>query len=406
MANVDITRIASNIGALNTLLSLEQINRKLSTHQARLASGKRINSAADDPAGLTIATKMQARSEGLKVALNNISDAKNLLAVCEAGLGRINDIIVSMRNKVEQAASDTLGVAEREAVLQQLRAYISQVDDIVAQTEWNGNELIDGTYDATALTFQTGAGSADTTSVDGLRDMGATGVGSMLMGFIASADAAEVSWGGGILDSAAAVVLGATQTLDTSIYRVEVSLELAAASDSAVLMDAQGTVLASLTGQDFVGGGPVDFGPNYFAVTLEGVLPADGDTYEGTVGFTDQGDYDVKNDGDGSTGGTYMSTAAQYNTYMSYIEGKLNGVSSQMARVGAFSGRLTFKEDQVAAMQINIEASYSRIMNANMAEEQVEASKYMILQQTAVAMLSQANASPQFLLSLFYAQPG
>ena len=80
MANVDVTRIASNIGALNALNSLQSINAKLALHQTRLSTGKRINSAADDPAGLTIATKMLARSEGLKVALSTIGDAKNLLA--------------------------------------------------------------------------------------------------------------------------------------------------------------------------------------------------------------------------------------------------------------------------------------------------------------------------------------
>ena len=72
-----------------------------------------------------------------------------------------------------------------------------------------------------------------------------------------------------------------------------------------------------------------------------------------------------------------------------------------MSSIGALTGRLTFKEDQVSAAQINVEAAYNRMMNANMAEEQVNASKYQILQQTATAMLAQANAAPQFLLSLF-----
>jgi len=83
------------------------------------------------------------------------------------------------------------------------------------------------------------------------------------------------------------------------------------------------------------------------------------------------------------------------------LEDKLDSVNEMMAKVGAFTGRLTFKEDQVTAAQINVEASYNRIMNANMAEEQVNASKYLILQQTSIAMLAQANQSPQFLLSLF-----
>jgi flagellin len=63
--------------------------------------------------------------------------------------------------------------------------------------------------------------------------------------------------------------------------------------------------------------------------------------------------------------------------------------------------RLDFKSEQVANAQVNVEGAYSRIMNANMAEEQMNASKYTILQQTAIAMLAQANQAPQSLLSLF-----
>jgi flagellin len=69
--------------------------------------------------------------------------------------------------------------------------------------------------------------------------------------------------------------------------------------------------------------------------------------------------------------------------------------------VGAFTARLTFKEETLRVQYINTESAYNRIMNANMAEEQVEASKFMILQQTATAMLAQANMAPQFLLALF-----
>ena len=86
---------------------------------------------------------------------------------------------------------------------------------------------------------------------------------------------------------------------------------------------------------------------------------------------------------------------------MSYVGNKLDAVSSNLSKIGALTGRLTFKEDQVSAAQINVEAAYNRIMNANMAEEQVNASKFQILQQTSTAMLAQANAAPQFLLSLF-----
>ncbi len=136
MAQADITRIASNIAGLNSLNALNNVNTKLGIHQLRLATGKRINEAADDPAGLTIATKFNAKSRGLGgVALDNIGDAKNLLSVAEAGLTKINDILLVVRDKSEQAANDALGVAEREAIRKQIDELLTEIDKIVDETE-------------------------------------------------------------------------------------------------------------------------------------------------------------------------------------------------------------------------------------------------------------------------------
>jgi flagellin len=131
-------------------------------HQTRLSTGKRINSASDDPAGLTIATKMLARAEGLKVALDNISDAKNMLSVAEGGLSKMSDIVIQMRNKAEQAASDTIGASERGAIQTQLSSYAQQLQDIVDQTKWNGVKLLDSTTGN--KTFQTGVDEGETTT--------------------------------------------------------------------------------------------------------------------------------------------------------------------------------------------------------------------------------------------------
>jgi flagellin len=403
MANIDLTRIASNIGALNTLASLENINKQLSTHQARLASGKRINSAADDPAGLTIATKLQARSEGLKVALSNISDAKNLLAVGESGLSRINDIIVQMRNKTMQGASDTLGLAERNALLQQMRAYASQIDDIVAQTDWNGNKLIDGSYDTGTgtLTFQTGASSSDTTTLTGLKNLKATSASGLKLAIT------ETNANGSITIASGAITastMAAGSTLSTGLYQVRVTQTAAAATNASVeLLDAGGAVIESTTSSGLVAGSTAAFATSKVTVNLGAAASTSAAT--SVLSYARNGDVYVTTNGVAVTNGAastnVLSTATSFNSYLSYVEGKLNTVSSQLSLVGAMSGRLTFKEEQVTAAQINIEASYSRIMNANMAEEQVNASKFTILQQTATAMLAQANQAPQFLLSLF-----
>jgi len=99
--------------------------------------------------------------------------------------------------------------------------------------------------------------------------------------------------------------------------------------------------------------------------------------------------------------GASSSDVATRTAVSGSISAALENVKKGVREVGSFMARLTFKEDALTVQYINTEAAYNRIMNANMAEEQVEASKFMILQQTAVAMLAQANVAPQFLLTLF-----
>ena len=142
MPTADLTRIASNIGALNALDSLRRVNGQLGVAQLRLSTGKRINSAADDPAGFFIATTLNARTEGMRVALDNIGDAKNVLAISEGGLQKISDILLQMRSKVQQAGSTTLNTEQRNAIGTQLDQYQQEIANIVAQTSFNGISLI------------------------------------------------------------------------------------------------------------------------------------------------------------------------------------------------------------------------------------------------------------------------
>jgi len=84
-----------------------------------------------------------------------------------------------------------------------------------------------------------------------------------------------------------------------------------------------------------------------------------------------------------------------------WLEAAMSSFNSRLGELSGLSSQLTFKGDALAEQQLNTEAVYNRIMNANMAEEALNASKYSILQQTSTAMLAQANTSPQTLLQLF-----
>ncbi len=154
----DLSRIGGNIQALQALNSLNTVNKELGMRQLRLATGKRINSAEDDAAGFVISRTLQARNKGLETALNNVGDAKSMLSIAEGGLDSILDILETMKEKVTQAASDTLGSTERNAIDDELDALTNEIDDIVDETTFNGVSLLSGKQ----MTIQTGAETSDT----------------------------------------------------------------------------------------------------------------------------------------------------------------------------------------------------------------------------------------------------
>jgi flagellin len=194
-----------------------------------------------------------------------------------------------------------------------------------------------------------------------------------------------------------AVLAGAAYTAPTTgvteiasgAYSVNVNINGATSTATASLMDANGRTLATKS-FNYGTTQAVNF-ENGASVTLDVGLTS-GAHESGTFEYERMGDYLVDVDVDDAQG---------FADYMDTVQSAMNVVNAEMAKVGALTGRMTFKEDQISAAQINTEAAYNRIMNANMAEEQVNASKFQILQQTATAMLAQANAAPQFLLSLF-----
>jgi flagellin len=288
--NVDPTRIAGNIGALNALSSLQYINENLALHQTRLATGKRINYAYEDPAGLSLATTFDVRRKGLEVVLRSIGDARSLMSTAEGGLRKIQDIMIKLRAKTMEAVGDTIGADERLAVQAMMDDYVAEIDQIVQQTQWNRTPLLSGS-------------SGLATDPSGI------------LHFLVDPDGGSV---------------GFEFTNNQSFFAS--ALDPALVSGSASLSVATSDMAVALSKK---------------------------------------------------------------------IDAALRKVMFGVMDVGAFTARLTFKEDTLRVQQINTESAYNRIMNADMATEQVEASKFMILQQTATAMLAQANLAPQFLLTLF-----
>ncbi len=301
------SRINTNIGALNALKALNDVGNRLSVAQLRLATGKRINNAADDAAGYSIAKKFNARAEGLGQALNNIGSAKNLIAVAEGHLGNIVDILTQMKTRTTQAADDSLGTAERTAIKGELVKLTDQINLEVNQARWNDKTIFSGVATSGSSSasgmfrFQIGAGSSTTNDI-------------MKFDLLAKANVS--------FDSAAS-----TKGFSSSGLNVTVAT--------------------------------------------------------------------------GALAGSLVGSAASAQILMGRIDIAIADVSEALSYIGSVVNRLTYQETSLTISKTNTEAARSRIEDADMAYEQLEATKLQILQQTASAMLAQANTGPQAILSLF-----
>ena len=140
--------INTNTMSLNAQRNLSTSGSSLATTIQRLSSGSRINSAKDDAAGLAVATRMQAASRGFTQAIRNANDGISLAQTADSAAGSVSDILVRMRDLAMQASTGTLSDADRGLVQKEVTALISQIGDIVGQTTFNGNKLLDGSVAA------------------------------------------------------------------------------------------------------------------------------------------------------------------------------------------------------------------------------------------------------------------
>ncbi len=159
---MSVTKINANIQALESLMTLNKINNRMSVHQMRLSTGKKINSTEEDPAGYQLAQGLRSRKRGLDVALQNVSNAQNILNVAEGGYQNQMDILQTIKEKATQAADYSLSSSQRSAINDQVTALLNEVDAIQSETTFNDQNLIDGTF---AGEFQTGEGADDNLSV-------------------------------------------------------------------------------------------------------------------------------------------------------------------------------------------------------------------------------------------------
>ena len=166
-------RINTNVAALNSYNQLRQTNQSMNDSLEKLSSGKRINSAADDAAGLAISEKMKAQVKGLSQAQRNAQDGISMIQTAEGALKETHSILQRMRELSVQAANDTNTTSDRNQIQEEVNQLSNEIDRIADTTEFNTKKLLNGNLSGTAATFHIGANSGQNTTLS-IKDMGAT----------------------------------------------------------------------------------------------------------------------------------------------------------------------------------------------------------------------------------------
>jgi flagellin len=152
--------INSNISSLNAQRNLSKTQTSLQTSLQRLSSGLRVNSAADDAAGLAIASKMNAQSRGMNQAIRNANDGISLVQTADGALNEVANILVRMRELAVQSASGTLNDTngDRDFIDNEYTQLKNEITRIAGATTFNGQTLLDGAGGvAGTFTIQVGA---------------------------------------------------------------------------------------------------------------------------------------------------------------------------------------------------------------------------------------------------------
>jgi flagellin len=282
--------IATNTAALNAAASASSVNRDMETSMARLSTGKRINSASDDAAGVAISSRLSAEIRGTDQAIRNSLDGQALIDTAEGAHKEIENILQRMREVAVQSANDTNNGQDRANLQAEMEAMVTEIDRIAGTTTWAGANLMDDSS-GTTFSFQVGA---------------ATG--------------------------------------------------------------AQNQIAVSIGAMNATGLGVGD----------------------GSVSVVKVND-DTAGDGSGDVNAR---------TGIDLIDTAIKDVNIQRSKLGAISNRLNHTVNNLTNISSNLSAAKGGIEDADFALETTNLAKNQILQQASTAMLAQANASKQNVLSL------
>lgn len=448
--------VNNNTAAYNTYRNLTTTQSQLSKSLEKLSSGYRINRAADDAAGLAISEGLRSQIQGLTQATRNSQDGINVVQTAEGSLSETTSILQRMRTLAVQASSDGSINGDAKANIQaEVSQLKSELDRIATTTKFNGKALLDGSFNTT---FQVGANSGETISVNvgtamSSSGLGVAGVDMTASGLYANSTGATLGTGVGGVTTTAATTAAAATIVMNSATPPKADGSAGTTRDYFSGTSFSTAAFENLTGTISFGGKTFDLSTvDYSAANADG-LGADGtkSTGDGTItadealnalnkaaraafgltessstpftqtsvamtfkitqaitGYTGTNGYALT----GSTGTTTASQAqiaAATPTFsagsgatsaIDLLDKAIKTVSTTRANLGAVQNRLEHTIANLGTATENLTASESSIRDVDMANEMTKFTSKQILAQAGTAMLAQAKNLPQSVLSL------
>ncbi|MCR5598451.1 MAG: flagellin FliC3 [Lachnospiraceae bacterium] len=376
-------RINYNASAMHTNKALNRTDNLMTQSMQRLSSGLKINYAKDNPAGLAIANRMNAQIEGLGVGSRNTNDGISVVETADGALSEVTSIIQRMNELAVQAATDTKTDYDRGIIQAEIEQLQKEITRIAKDTEFNGQSLLDGTFDLK------GYSDNPDVKVDYYTEDVDPGKYTVDIGALLNADG-TVNLGAlgpefpnvGTLSGTAEQVFDVNGNLAETRYKIlgtgGFELNLTAAAG------ASGTVELDITG---IGAMKIQTGANEgneLAIQIRTVSLE-------KMGIPDDPQNPLRMD---------VSTQAGASNAIDALSGALEYINSVRSKLGAYQNRLEHNEASVKVSEENMTSSYSRIMDVDMAEEMTEYTTQQVLTQAGISMLAQANERPQQVLQL------
>jgi len=158
--------VNTNISASIAQNALTKNERSMNTAMERLATGKRINGAKDDAAGLAISSRMTSQIRGLEVGMRNAGDAISMISVADGAMIEVGNMLQRMRELALQASNGTTTAADRDYLNTEYQNLITEIERIADNTQWNGNAIMNLASASDTFSYQVGANGGQTIDVD------------------------------------------------------------------------------------------------------------------------------------------------------------------------------------------------------------------------------------------------